>query len=141
MSIEIIWIDHIYIAVSDLNRSERFYGRMMKHCTFEMRYATRQGASRPNASLRRQLLEMCEEHQIVRQDFSPNVSAETVAKIEAVDARHLRRMTVIVAQYGWPGGKFVLHPIEDADHVDERRRAVGLPPMAEQEKAMREVYR
>src|SRR5438128_10913991 len=38
MSIEIIGIDHIYIAVSDLNRSERFYDRMMKHCTFEMRY-------------------------------------------------------------------------------------------------------
>src|SRR5207249_8210609 len=30
--------DHIHIAVSDLNRSERFYDRMMKHCTFEMRY-------------------------------------------------------------------------------------------------------
>ena len=29
MSIEIIGIDHIYIAVSDLNRSERFYDRMM----------------------------------------------------------------------------------------------------------------
>ena len=38
MSIEIIGIDHIYISVSDLNRSERFYDRMMKHCTFEMRY-------------------------------------------------------------------------------------------------------
>lgn len=39
------------------------------------------------------------------------------------------------------GGELVLHPIEDADHVDERRRAVGLPPMVEQEKAMREVYK
>ena len=38
MSIEIIGIDHIYIAVSDLNRSERFYDCMMKHCTFEMSY-------------------------------------------------------------------------------------------------------
>ena len=38
MSIEIIGIDHIYIAVSDLNRAERFYDCMMKHCTFEMRY-------------------------------------------------------------------------------------------------------
>jgi hypothetical protein len=38
-------------------------------------------------------------------------------------------------------GQLVLHPIEDAEHVDERRRAIGLPPMAEQEKVMREVYR
>jgi hypothetical protein len=39
------------------------------------------------------------------------------------------------------GGEFVLHPIEDAEHVDERRRAVGLPPMAEQEKAISDVYK
>jgi hypothetical protein len=38
-------------------------------------------------------------------------------------------------------GKLVLHPIEDAEHVDERRRAVGLPSMAEQERVIREVYR
>ena len=29
MSIEIIGIDHIYIAVFDLDRSERFYDRVM----------------------------------------------------------------------------------------------------------------
>ena len=38
-------------------------------------------------------------------------------------------------------GQLVLHPIEDAEHVDERRRAVGLPSMAEQERVIREVYR
>jgi hypothetical protein len=38
-------------------------------------------------------------------------------------------------------GELVLHPIEDAEGVDERRRQVGLPPMAEQEKAVREIYR
>ena len=38
-------------------------------------------------------------------------------------------------------GRLVLHPIEDAEHVDERRRSVGLPSMAEQEEVMREVYR
>src|SRR5436190_4620752 len=38
-------------------------------------------------------------------------------------------------------GKFVLHPIEDPEHVDERRRAVGLPSMAEYEKKIREVYK
>ena len=29
------------------------------------------------------------------------------------------------------GGKLVLHPIEDEEHVDERRAAVGLMPLAE----------
>jgi hypothetical protein len=29
------------------------------------------------------------------------------------------------------GGKLQLHPIEDEDHVDERRAAVGLMPLAE----------
>jgi hypothetical protein len=38
-------------------------------------------------------------------------------------------------------GKFVLHPVEDAEHVDERRRAIGLPSMAEYEKKIREVYK
>src|SRR6267154_593076 len=35
MSIEIIGIDHIYIAVSDLNRSERFYDCMMTILGFQ----------------------------------------------------------------------------------------------------------
>jgi hypothetical protein len=38
-------------------------------------------------------------------------------------------------------GRLVLYPIEDAEYVDERRRAVGLPSMAEQERMMRGVYR
>jgi Family of unknown function (DUF6624) len=38
-------------------------------------------------------------------------------------------------------GKLGLHPIEDPEHVDERRRAVGLPSMAEYEKKIREVYK
>jgi hypothetical protein len=38
-------------------------------------------------------------------------------------------------------GKLMLHPIEDAEHVDERRRAVGLPSMAEYERKIREVYK
>jgi hypothetical protein len=38
-------------------------------------------------------------------------------------------------------GRLVLHPIEDAEHIDKRRRSVGLPSMAEQERMMLEVYR
>jgi uncharacterized protein DUF6624 len=38
-------------------------------------------------------------------------------------------------------GKLVLHPIDDPEHVDKRRRAVGLPSMAEYEKKIREVYK
>ena len=38
-------------------------------------------------------------------------------------------------------GKLVLHPVEDVEHVDERRAAVGLPSMAEYERKIREVYK
>ena len=38
-------------------------------------------------------------------------------------------------------GKLVAHPIEAADQVDDRRRAIGLPPMAEYERKIREVYK
>ncbi len=38
-------------------------------------------------------------------------------------------------------GKFILHPIESPENVDERRRAVGLPSMEEYEKKVREVYK
>jgi hypothetical protein len=38
-------------------------------------------------------------------------------------------------------GKLVLYPVEDAEHVDERRRAVGLESMAEYERKIREVYK
>ena len=174
--------------------------------------ASRSGAPRHDAALRRELLAMCDVDQRVRQGFGPHMSAEMVAEIQAVDARHTSRMRAIVAEHGWPGrslvgddgshaawllvqhadgafmaqclplmeravaagqafgkdyvylldrvrmqqgkpqiygtqftfaagGQLVLHPIEDAEHVDERRRAVGLPPMAEQEKVIREVYR
>jgi len=170
------------------------------------------GASRHDAALRHELLAMCEVDQKVRQSFGSHMSAETVAEMQAVDARHTSRMRAIVAKHGWPGrslvgddgahaawllvqhadtpfmaqclplmkravaagqafskdyvylldrvrmhqgkpqiygtqftfaadGQLVLHPIEDAEHVDERRRAMGLPSMAEQEKMMREVYR
>jgi len=38
-------------------------------------------------------------------------------------------------------GKLVLYPVEDSEHVDERRQAVGLPSMAEYERKIREVYK
>jgi len=38
-------------------------------------------------------------------------------------------------------GKLVLYSVEDAEHVDERRRAVGLGSMAEYERKIREVYK
>jgi hypothetical protein len=173
---------------------------------------SRSDAPRPDAALRRELLAMCAVDQKVRQGFGSQMSAETVAEMQAVDARHTARMKAIVAQHGWPGrslvgddgshaawllvqhadasfmaeclplmeqavsrgeaaakdyaylldrvrmrqgkpqvygtqftsgadGKLVVHPIEDADNVDERRRAIGLPPMAEYERKIREVYK
>lgn len=38
-------------------------------------------------------------------------------------------------------GKLLLHPIEDAEHVDDRRRMIGLPSMEEYERQIREVYK
>ena len=38
-------------------------------------------------------------------------------------------------------GAQVPHPIEDAEHVDERRAAVGLPPIAEYARSLRQMYK
>jgi len=38
------------------------------------------------------------------------------------------------------GGKLVLYPIDDEEHVDERRAAVGLPPLAEYLKLFNLAY-
>jgi hypothetical protein len=38
-------------------------------------------------------------------------------------------------------GKLVLYPSESAELVDERRRSMGLPPMADYEKKLREIYK
>jgi Family of unknown function (DUF6624) len=38
-------------------------------------------------------------------------------------------------------GKPVLYPVEDPEHVDERRRAIGLRSMAEYEREIRQNYK
>jgi hypothetical protein len=38
------------------------------------------------------------------------------------------------------GGEITFHPIKDSTHVDERRTALGLPPLAEYIKRMRAAY-
>ena len=43
MSIEIIGIDHIYVSVSDLKRSERFYDRVMSILGFRKNTFTNEG--------------------------------------------------------------------------------------------------
>lgn len=68
--------------------------------------------SQPNArpkapALRSELLEMRERDQKVREAFSPKMSAEKRAELEAVDARHVARMKEIIRQYGWPGRSVV----------------------------------
>jgi hypothetical protein len=45
-------------------------------------------------------------------------------------------------QYDWDDhGEFSPYPIEDEDHVDERRRAVGLPPLKENTRRIRDEMR
>jgi hypothetical protein len=40
-----------------------------------------------------------------------------------------------------PDGSIVPFPIEDEEHVDERRKAIGLEPVAEYFKSMNETYK
>ena len=46
-----------------------------------------------------------------------------------------------MAHNSFPVQTLVLNPIENAELVDERRHSVGLPPMADYEKKLREVYK
>jgi hypothetical protein len=43
-------------------------------------------------------------------------------------------------QASFKEGKVVVSPIEDEEHVDERRKAVGLPPLAEYLKVLEKMY-
>ena len=47
-------------------------------------------------------------------------------------------------RYGTQGvlkdGKFVLYPIEDEQHVDDRRKEIGLGPLADYVRMMEEAY-
>jgi hypothetical protein len=69
--------------------------------------ASHGGAPRHDAGLRHELLAMCEADQKVPQGFGSRMSAETVAEVQAVDARHTSRMRAIVAEHGWPGRSLV----------------------------------
>ncbi len=44
------------------------------------------------------------------------------------------------SQFEAKGGKWMPKPIEDEAHVDERRKKVGLPPLAEYAKIFDEIY-
>jgi uncharacterized protein DUF6624 len=44
-------------------------------------------------------------------------------------------------QFAIVAGRLVAHPLEDTLHVDERRAAVGLPPMAEYVFILRDMYK
>ena len=65
--------------------------------------ASPSGASRHAAAVRRELLAMCDVDQKVRENFGSHMSAEAVAKMQAVDVRHTSRMRAIIAKHGWPG--------------------------------------
>jgi hypothetical protein len=43
-------------------------------------------------------------------------------------------------QFATTDGKLVPRPIEDEEHVDERRASVGLPPMSEYRQQLEQVY-
>ena len=104
--------------------------------------------SRRDSALRRELLAMVEADQRVRQGFGSQMTPDQLVQMQAIDAKHTARMKTILVEHGWPGrslvcddGNLVPYPVEDAEHVDERRREVGLPSMAEYERKIREVYK
>jgi hypothetical protein len=77
---------------------------------------------------------------------------EAAVAMEEAEARDLAYLTdrICVAEgksqyYGSQGreenGRIVPFPIEDEEHVDERRKALGLEPMAEHFKGMNEFYK
>jgi hypothetical protein len=114
-----------------------------------------------NVELQMKLLAMGAADQSVRQNIRSSTSREEfdalAEKLNAVDTRNLAELDKIVEQLGWPGtdledrvlvgegkkqlygsqvvagpdGLPRLHPIEDPENVDERRRAIGLPPLEE----------
>lgn len=68
-----------------------------------------------------------------------------------VEGRHIAYLTdrILIGRgkkqiYGtqgkWENGKIVASPIEDEAHVDDRRKAVGLEPLAEYLKQMEKAY-
>jgi len=77
------------------------------------------------------------------------VLLEKAAKAGEASGKELAYLTdrVAVAEgrkqtYGvmFKGDMVTPEPIEDEEHVDERRKAVGLPSMAEYRKQMQEMY-
>src|SRR4030095_3660822 len=112
-----------------------------------------------NVELQMKLLAMGAADQSVRQNIRSSTSREEfdalAEKLNAVDPRTLAELDKIVEQFGWPGtdledrvlvgegkkqlygsqvvagpdGLPRLHPIEDPENVEERRRAIGLPPL------------
>lgn len=60
--------------------------------------------------------------------------SDRVRKHEGVPQRYGTQFDMI-------GGKLVMYAVEDEAHLDERRAALGLPPMAEYVKALAEAYR
>jgi hypothetical protein len=77
---------------------------------------------------------------------------ETAVHQNEADVKHLAYLTdrVLISDgkpqiYGTQGreekGVIMPFPIEDEEHVDERRQSIGLEPIAEHFKGMNEFYK
>jgi hypothetical protein len=94
---------------------------------------------------------------IVQHSDSPEFQAEALRAIDAAapgevepQARALLvdrvrtkqgKPQLYGSQFDVRGGRLVAFPIEDEAHLDERRAAVGLPPMADYVRMMGEMYK
>jgi hypothetical protein len=68
------------------------------------------------------------------------VSAKDLAYLVDRVAVAENKKQVYGTQFKGMGNEMTPQPIEDEEHVDERRKSVGLPSMAENRKRMDEMY-
>ncbi len=69
-------------------------------------------------------------------ELDPGLVALTVDRIRVGEGKP----QIYGTQFRMAAGELVLEPLEDPEHVDERRASVGLPPLAEYEAAIRKLF-
>ena len=74
------------------------------------------------------------------EDFSAQNYALLLDRVLVSDGKPQVYGTQAVSFDQWIDGEPELAPIEDEKNVDERRRRIGLPPLAEYRKLLKQVY-
>lgn len=91
----------------------------------------------PSLALKRQTLKHLK--RLVRRGEMPPHSVANLTDIILHD--HLRKPQLYGTRFDVVGGKMVLRNVKDPARLDERRRKVGLPPLAEYARELGELYK